>query len=106
MANEGSNSVSVLAGVGDGGFGAASGIPAGTTPYGVTAADFNGDGFLDLALAHIGAPLASLLLAAPADFPAGASTHGTAAGDFNRDGRLDLVVSNRAADSVSVLLRR
>jgi len=56
VANFGDNTVTLLLGNGDGTFTAALGspYPAGNGPYQITAADFNGDGKLDLAVANLG----------------------------------------------------
>ena len=54
VANYGDNTVTLLLGNGDGTFTAASGSPyaAGKGPLAITAADFNGDGKLDLVVAN------------------------------------------------------
>src|SRR5437899_4410384 len=52
VADNGSNTVSVLLGRGDGTFGAARSFPTGNGPRCVIVADFNGDGIADLAVAN------------------------------------------------------
>lgn len=54
----------LLLGNGDGTFTPASGSPyaVGSGPFGITAADFNGDGKLDLAVANISNGTVSVLL--------------------------------------------
>ena len=76
-------------------------------------ADFNGDGFVDVAVANDwpGDVVSVLLnrgdgtLAAPVTYTAGSfSPVSIAAGDLNRDGLPDLAVANLTDDTVSVLL--
>ena len=74
------------------------------------AADFIGDGILDLA--GSGATSASVMLnngdgtfQARIDYPVAGQTQDVAAGDFNRDGRMDVVVTlNTPQISLSLLL--
>lgn len=73
------------------------------------AADFNGDGKLDLA--YIGLTGVSIQLGngdgtfqPPADFAVGDGPDTMAEGDFNGDGKLDLAIGNYSGQTVSVLL--
>jgi hypothetical protein len=73
------------------------------------AADFNGDGKVDLAAA--GLQLLVMLnngdgtFGAPTSYPAGNGPQDLAAGDFNGDGKVDLVVTNNDSQvSLNVLL--
>jgi FG-GAP-like repeat/FG-GAP repeat len=87
------------------------------TPEAVVTADFNGDGRLDLAVAHTSSNSAwdagaiGILLGngdgtlQPAqNFATGVTPVSVAVGDFNEDGKLDLVTANVDDNSVSVLL--
>ena len=83
----------------------------GTFPYDIVAADFNGDGKVDLAVANSGGANISILLGngdgtfEPAvSYDAGAPNPAfLAKGDFNNDGKTDLVAEN-SAGIVSILL--
>jgi hypothetical protein len=57
VANENSDSITVLLGRGDGTFQAAVNYPAGPGPSGIASGDFNGDGKLDLVVANVGSSL-------------------------------------------------
>lgn len=117
VSNANSNNVSVFLGNGTGGFAPAPGSPfltGGSFPNSITAADFNGNGIIDLAVLNQASNNVSVLLGngagsfAPAPgspFPTG-GTAGTTitAADFNGDGKIDVVVSNQITDNVSVLL--
>jgi hypothetical protein len=79
-------------------------------PVALAAADFNGDGKLDLVAAEPSIGTNVLLglgtgaLSLPLDFTAGTSPRGVAVGDFNGDGRPDVAVANSSSSNVSVLL--
>ena len=112
IANQGSNSVSILLGNPDGTFQPQSTYSFSSYPLGIVVGDFNGDNKLDLAIPNYGANSVTILLGngdgtfnAVATSPAtGAGPAGIVAGDFNRDGHLDLAVTNSGAGTVSVLL--
>jgi hypothetical protein len=90
----------------------------GPNPYSVATADFNGDGFPDLAVATINCSTfpncgVSILLGngdgtfrEPSQYSTGTDTnpYSIAVGDFNGDKIPDLVVANYATNTVSVLL--
>jgi hypothetical protein len=88
----------------------------GKNPWAVAAADLNGDGRPDLAIANFDDATASELVnttaagagavsfAAQQTFATGTGPFAAAAGDFNGDGRADLALANGNANSVSVLL--
>jgi len=62
VADNFSNTVSILLGTGTGSFGAASSFTVGTSPQSVAVGDFNGDGSADLAAANGGSNTVSILL--------------------------------------------
>ena len=103
------NVVSVLLGIGDGTFQGHVDYPAGgRSPV---AADFNGDGNLDLATISSGDNTMRVLLGngdgtfqPQVTYTTGAFPGWVAAGDFNGDGRLDLAVANFGGATVSVFL--
>jgi glucose/arabinose dehydrogenase len=83
----------------------------GTHTHGITSADFNGDGRLDIATANAGSNDISVLLgngtgtfAPTANFGVGVEPKSVFAADFNRDGRIDLFTANQITNNVSVLL--
>jgi hypothetical protein len=86
-------------------------FPTGQGPSAVVAADFNGDGRQDLAVANNADNSISILLGQPdasfapkVDYDAGVVPWALAAADFNGDGMLDLVSVNAGGRSVSILL--
>jgi len=85
---------------------------AGTHPSSVAVGDFNGDGYLDLAVANYGSNNVSVLLGngdgsfqGAVNYPAGTQPRSVAVGDLNGDGTLDLAVADYGGSTnVSVLL--
>jgi len=114
----------ILLGKGDGRFAAPAAINAGLNPLSLVAADFNGDGKLDLAVANqasagaqagYGPGAISVLLGngdgtftAPVTYATGENSSGfpdsIIGADFNGDGLTDMAVANRNDNSVSTLL--
>ncbi|MGA3127889.1 MAG: VCBS repeat-containing protein [Candidatus Korobacteraceae bacterium] len=125
VSNKSLNSVTIWLGNGNGTFTTQkpSQIPF-TVPtggvFGLAAADFNGDGKLDLALTNYfpqnaaanAAPSTVTILFGNGDgtfktgptSPAGLNPFHVTAGDFNHDGKADLAVTNDTGDTVSILL--
>jgi hypothetical protein len=100
-ANVNNSSVSVLLGIGNGTFAAASHFPAGTGPSTVALADFNADTRLDVVVGNFYADTVSVLLGsgdgnfgAPQSFTVGPGPLSVATGDFNGDSRPDVVAVN------------
>jgi PKD repeat protein len=106
--------ISILLGNGDGTFQPAvtfpSNLPQGTIASYLAAADFNGDGKMDLVVVNNGFNLDILLgngdgtFGAPQNFAAGNNPFFPAVGDFNGDGQPDIVVSNQGNNVVNVLI--
>ena len=115
IANSGDNTVTILLGTGMGGFSAAAGNPlaVGKSPVSIAAADFNGDGILDLAIANSGDNTVTVLLGAGAGGFAAAPYSPLAVGkkpefvavaDFNGDGQPDMAIANSGDNTLTVLL--
>jgi hypothetical protein len=116
-ANRNGNDVSVFLGNGAGQFTAAAGSPfsiGGNVPTGVTVADFNGDGNVDLATSNESDHAVSVLLGdgagaftaapgSPFSLGGGIFPESVLAGDWNGDGRPDFATSN-LSNNVSSLL--
>jgi hypothetical protein len=104
-------SIVILLGNGDGSFQAPARYSAGTSPVSLVAADFNGDGKLDLAVANAQSSSVSILLGIgdgtfqrSTEFLVDEGPYALVAADFNSDGRTDLAVTNRLSNTVAILL--
>jgi FG-GAP-like repeat/Divergent InlB B-repeat domain len=115
------STVSILLGNGDGTFRPRMDFATGgLTPFSIAAADFNGDGKLDLVIANGQAPSNAISLLfgngdgtfqPPVNYMANASPGPVAVGDFNGDGKPDLAVVSSTLGpnntySLSVLINK
>lgn len=105
--------VAVSLGNGKGKFKQASGspMPLGKNLSAIVAADFNGDGKLDLAMTDASGNAVLVLLGngdgsfqAPISMATGKQPQAMVAGDFNNDGKMDLAVANFPDNTVTLLL--
>lgn len=102
VAGSGDGFLGVLRGQGDGSFVAAGQFRADAIPKGLTAGDFDGDGFMDMVAANQLSGNVSFLKGnnraslnprgIPTNSAAGTQPQKVASGDFNSDGRRDLAV--------------
>jgi hypothetical protein len=115
VANNGSNSVTILSGNGDGTFTQAKNSPVtvGGNPSSVTVGDFNGDGIADLAVANTYTGTVTILMgggdgtftpALNSPVSVGNEPFSIAVSDLNRDGIPDLAVANWGSNTVTILL--
>jgi uncharacterized repeat protein (TIGR01451 family) len=83
----------------------------GANPVAIAAADFNGDGAIDLVTANQTANTVSVLLGGGTgafgvntDYAVGTKPAAVITGDFNSDGKPDIAVANTTGNNVSILL--
>jgi len=101
------NSLSILLGDGNGGFGAATHFTVATNMLSIAAGDFNGDGKVDIATI----PDMKILLgngtggfAAATTFTEGTFSEAIAVGDFNGDGKADVAKTCQQFNDVKIFL--
>ncbi len=114
ITNYSANTLSILVSEGQGTFinPNSSDYPVGTSPISVASGNFNGDDYVDLAVANYGSNDISLLILRSdtltfrtlAPIPTGATPRAIVAVDLNGDGRQDIATANYAPNTVSVLL--
>ena len=104
------DAVYVLRNDGSGGFSDIRSYPVGSAPVGTVAADFDGDGDLDLGVANVYSDNISLLLnrgdaifVVSDPYPVGHEPGALCAGDFDGDGHADLTVAHRGDVDVWLL---
>ena len=85
--------------------------PNGLSPSSITTGDFNGDGFVDLAVADIDSGAVTIVLGngdgtfqAPTAIVVGGNPTAIAAADVDNNGTIDLLVADKANDILIVLL--
>ncbi len=105
------DSVSILLGNGDGTFGTTTNFPAGNGPTSIAIADYNVDGFPDLAVTAQSDNSVALLLGlgdgtfAPLfEFPVQTNPVSSVTNVFSTSGQPDLAVANEGSNTVSVIL--
>jgi len=105
--NFSANTVSILAGNGDGTFGSKSDVSVGTNPWGVSVGEFNGDGKQDLVVANSGSNTISILLGngngtfgSPTSYSTGVQPRRVAVTDLDAVAA-DLIVANAGSGTVS-----
>ena len=116
VTSQSAHQVQVFLGNGEGAFFAPTTIPlgAGAAPRALAAGDLDGNGTLDLVVAHSGLSSVSVLLgdgdgmiftpAAGSPLTVGSGPWSVAVGDFDGNGVPDLVTADNSASTVSVLL--
>jgi len=110
VANQGSSTLTLLRGLGNGFFQFLPDQATSQSPRAVAVGDFNRDGILDLAVANFAGNNVSIFLGNGTGtfrFLTNLSATGPSAiavGDFNADGRLDLAVVQANSNSVAIFL--
>ena len=114
ITNDFGNSISILLNTGGGSFSVGPQVATGSSPKGIVAADFNGDGLPDIAIADInGAGLTVLFGGSNLMFTSETISLGStsqpyvlATADFNGDGSPDLVASHYQNNDLAILLNK
>src|SRR5207249_2818194 len=95
--NLSTGSISILLGNGNGTFQAPVNYPAASTPLGIAARDFNGDGKQDLVVAIANSSAVRIFLGngdgtfqVPVSYPVGSGPIDIGLADFNGDGKIDI----------------
>jgi hypothetical protein len=102
--------IEILRGNGDGTFQAPAVIPLPAITNGLVVADFNGDGWLDVAVAGSNSVVYILLndgkgsLALTGTYPISGVGYELVAADFNNDGKIDLAAAMTTTSRVAILL--
>jgi hypothetical protein len=111
VVNQGSNTVSILLGNGDGTFQPRNDYATGTSPTSVAVGDFNSDGHLDIAVANSGSNSISLLMGNSdgtfqprTDIALPLTPLSLTVGDFNGDGKADLAIGGRTAATADMMV--
>lgn len=112
VANQSSNTLSILGGNGKGGFWVSNVIDVGAGPSAVVLADFTKDGKGDIAVLNSGDATITILsgngagvFTVSATLPVGGTNpRGLVAADFNKDLRIDLALANDGTGNVGVWL--
>ncbi|MGQ9601137.1 MAG: FG-GAP-like repeat-containing protein [Candidatus Bipolaricaulia bacterium] len=111
VANQDSNSISILLGAGDGKFSPSGTVSVGISPSDIVATDFNKDNQLDLAVTNAGSNNLTILLGdgkggfQPRGGPAvGSNPMALVANDLDKDGNIDLIVANSGSNNLAILL--
>jgi hypothetical protein len=112
VVNEGSNTVSILLGMGNGAFQSTrTDITVGGKPVSVVTADFNGDGRADLAIANLDDSTATVLFGngngtftTQINFATATQPSSLATGNFTTSTLTDLAIANSGSNSVSVVI--
>ncbi len=110
VVNQGSNTVTVFEGLGNGHLKLKSTLSTGTQPVWVEVADLNRDGKQDMIVVNKGGNSAGVFIGrgdlsfeTMVPYGTGDNPTGITVGDFNRDGHLDLATSNQSTSKVSIL---
>ncbi len=111
VANQNSNTISILLGNGDGTFATGTPLATGNAPVSVIATDLIGNGHLDLVVANKGDNTIQVFLGkgdgtfvAQAPFAAGGAPTSIVSNDFNGDGKIDIAVTNSGDNTMEIFL--